>query len=39
MTDSARTMIVMDAGPHLNGQAYGEVVQSLLPQVEAALGR
>ena len=35
----SRGMIVMDHGPHLNGQAYGELVQSLLPQVEAALGR
>jgi acyl-CoA thioesterase I len=34
-----RGMIVMDYGPHLNGQAYSELVQSLLPQVEAALGR
>ena len=35
----SRGMIVMDGGPHLNSQAYGEVVQSLLPQVESALGR
>ncbi len=35
----SRGMIVMDHGPHLNGQAYGELVQSLLPQVEAARGR
>jgi len=34
-----RGMIVMDAGPHLNSQAYGEVVQSLVTQVESALGR
>ena len=34
-----RGMIVMDAGPHLNPQAYAELVQTLLPQVEAALGR
>jgi len=33
----SRGMIVMDGGPHLNSQAYGEVVQSLVSQVEAAL--
>jgi acyl-CoA thioesterase-1 len=34
-----RGMLVSDYGPHLNPQAYAELVQSLLPEVEAALGR
>ncbi|MFO1114960.1 MAG: hypothetical protein U1E28_04700 [Beijerinckiaceae bacterium] len=35
----SRGMLVLDAEPHLNPQAYAELVQSILPEVEAALGR
>jgi acyl-CoA thioesterase I len=35
----SRGMLVMDAEPHLNPEAYAELVQSLLPSVESALGR